>query len=141
MSGAPLEPAREDLDLILFQVGDVRLGAQADQVLSALPVEATGAKNVLWLHDLVGMPDGPVHRHPVALELRNGSVRIGVDHLESLVRKPLSELRPLPSLIEAKALERGFWAALPEDTGMVLLVDLYRLLQSRPDTPSDTSPS
>lgn len=124
-------PSREDVDLVLFQVGGVRFGAQAAEVLSAVPLGTPGTENVLWFHDALGMPEVVPYRDPVALELRGATHRIVVDGLENLVRRPLSDFRPLPTLIEAKVMAKGVWAALPDDSRMVLLVDLHRLVHAR----------
>ncbi len=133
-------PSREDVDLVLFQVGGVRFGAQAAEVLSALPVEAAGTADLLWLHDSLGLRKDIAYRDPVALELRGETTRVVVDGLENLVRRPLSTFRPLPALIQTKALENGFWAALPDESGMVLLVDFHRLVHARPAALPDVDP-
>lgn len=140
MSQRRAEPSQEDVDLVLFQVGGVRFGAQAGEVLSALPVGADETENLLWFHESVGLPLSVAYRDPVALELRHTTPRLVVDGLENLVRRPLSDFRPLPALIESKAMEKGFWAALPEESGMVLLVDLHRLVQAWPVAPRDADP-
>lgn len=139
MNPAPEAPVESDLDLILFRVGGVRYGADAAQVVSATALRGKEPADARWFHDAMGYPDAEVsYANPVVLSLRTVSTALIIDGLEDLVRVPISDMRPLPTLLEPMAHGRGVWAVATWNKSLILLVDLLRVAAPSCGAPSGT---
>lgn len=131
MRQAPGEPCEADLDLILFRVGGVRYGADAGEVGAAMALGGAAPEGLRWFHESMAYPGGPVdYRRPMVLALRGDTAQVVVDDLEDIVRIPIAELLPFPSLIEPAVRGKGLWAIARRGRELILLVDLHRLLAS-----------
>ncbi|NMC75154.1 MAG: hypothetical protein GYA56_12495 [Geobacteraceae bacterium] len=122
------------LRLLIFRCGGLRFGADADQVTALGPWDPDNPPpHAVPFHHAVGVETGEAIRTPETCTVnREGEVcTFIIQSPDDLVSVALGHVRPLPSLVEPRALERGIWAAIPGDGGILLLVDLHRLATKR----------
>jgi chemotaxis signal transduction protein len=124
MSAGPGKACAEDLELVLFRVGGLRYGVDARQVACIEDNPLSARDGLRWFHEILGLPGGAVtYLNPVVLTLHGWSTGIIVDGLEDIVRIPLSDLSPFPSLTESAARAKGLWAVAKRDEQLILLLD------------------
>jgi hypothetical protein len=128
MSGRAEGACAAHLDLVLFQVGGVRYGTDADLLASIEVLQERVEDDLRWCHEVLGFPASrSTYMNPVVLTLRGLNTRIVVDGLEDIIRIPLSMLSPFPPLTESMARARGLWAVAKGDGHLILLVDFHLL--------------
>ena len=109
----------EQIDLVIFEVGGVRYGADLGQVRRIDLDEPT---------ETVGQPLGkPTTGHrALVFEIGQGHERrLAVDQVHGVSRVPLGSLRRMPPAVKAAAFSIGAW--LDGDV-TVLLVDLHAMV-------------
>lgn len=123
-------PGELRLTLLLFSVGGVSFAVDADQIESMRDYGAGDTDDLLWFHDLLGFGDREVcYRTPTVLSLKSADPhrrQVVIDAMEDIAEYGMEVLAPLPALLEPFGAARGIWGVLKRDTGLTILVDLYR---------------
>ena len=126
-------PAAGLLNLLLFTVGGVRFGCDAEQAEAMAAYGGEAADDLRWFHELLGYGDREVrYGAPSVVTIRSpGSrgLRVIVDLCEDLVEVPSADISPLPPLLEPLLLRQGIWGVAQWDGRLVLLVDFLRFLK------------
>jgi hypothetical protein len=128
------DPAETALNLLLFTVGGVAFGCDADQAASIAACREEQASDLFWFHEELGFRGAPVsYREPTTVTVRTGgqSYRVIIDALDEIVEFGRSDLQPLPALLEPFALRKGIWAVVRRKDKLVLLVDFLLLLRNK----------
>ena len=124
------------LNLLLFSVGGVCFGIEAEQVEEMAASSAEEGNDLLWFHDVLNYgSDSITYSSPTILTIRTGgssAYRVIIDSMENIAEFSQNDIRPFPALLEPFALRMGMWGILLLNTRMVLLVDFQRLLQKAP---------
>jgi hypothetical protein len=130
-SGEKGSVAETELRLLVFSVGGIRFAADADQVVSLQQCDlASLPEHARFFHEVVGFADRAVeYLCPEICTVTSGDgiCRLVIESPEDIISVPLEVLRPLPSLIEPFAVQRGIWAGIPETNRVLLAIDLCRL--------------
>lgn len=127
-------PGVPPLRLLVFTSGGLRFGADADQVAALGPWDPDDPHpHAVPFHRAVGLGNAEEFRNPETCTVsRGGEVcTLIIESPDDLVSVETRIVRPLPLLVEPFALERGVWAAIPGEEGILLLVDLHRLATNR----------
>lgn len=123
------------LNLLLFSVGGVSFGVDAEQVEGTLAWQGEGADNPAWFHREMGYAgDTVAYRAPSVLKIRTGDAgeyRVIIDQMEDVAGIVAADIRPFPPLVEPFALRKGMWGIVVKDDRIILLVDFQRLLRER----------
>lgn len=125
MTGVP-----EQISLLLFRVGEVPFGVDAEQVLATEPYRPEEGEELRRLDRELGFAPSQVFRAPTVITVgaRGGTIsRIVVDALEEIAEFPLDDFRPFPPLLEPHCLRRGMWGVLRRGGALVLLIDFTAL--------------
>ena len=110
-----MAPAAENVDLVLFELGGVRYGADLSQVVR---LDFFDAKTS------VGAPLGSARAGNKALVIDAGDGRdwcLAIDTLHGVRSVPVEQLRRLPQVARGGAISIGAWL---DGDQAVLLVDL-----------------
>lgn len=122
----PLKCTR--LNLLLFSVGGVYFGVDADQVGAVTAYQGGMQENTLWFHDVMGYGNQTVeYKCPVVITIKTAPYQMIIDSMEDIAEFSVNEFRLLPRLVESFALKRGIWGVLLRHKRMTLLLDLMRL--------------
>ncbi|MEO5340710.1 MAG: hypothetical protein H7837_09370 [Magnetococcus sp. MYC-9] len=128
-------PHRE-LSLLMFQILGTRLGIETGQIACARPLQAPPevGDGLCYFHERVAfhgvVPDyrSPVILHPAAhLERRGGLI---VDQLETIRSVERRAIFRLPRRLAFDGIN-PYWGVARLEEGLLLLVDLARLLHAR----------
>lgn len=134
VAGAVAEPGHAALNLLLFSVGGVRFGCDAEQLTGFAAWEGEEGGDLFRFHEELGFGRPVAYRSPTALSVGTGgkgSYRVLIDQLEEIAEFSIQKLRPLPPLLEPLALRKGIWGVLPLEAQLVLLVDFQLLLKKK----------
>jgi chemotaxis signal transduction protein len=119
------------LNLLLFSVGGVSFGIEADQAESIAAYTAEALSDLFWFHDVVDYGYDTInYLSPTIITVKTGDFftrRVIIDAMEDIAEFSLNDIRPFPPLIEPFALRKGMWGILARNGNMVLLVDFKRL--------------
>jgi chemotaxis signal transduction protein len=132
------------LNIIVFSVGDVVFGIDADHVAEIASYNGEDADDLLWVHkELVygGMEVSYVS--PTVLSIMTESeklYRLVIDNMKDISECSMADVRPFPALLEPFSLPYGLWGILSVQGTMILLLDCHLLLKqkiniSKIDTP------
>lgn len=123
------------LNLLLFSVGGVHFGVDADQVEGTYSCEGEDPADLLWFHkELDYGDDAVVYGAPTILGIRTGdsdAYRVVIDMMEDVTGMVSNDIHPFPLLMEPFALRKGIWGIVVRGDRMILLVDFVRLLRER----------
>lgn len=123
------------LNLLLFSVGGVSFGVDAEQVEGTFSWQGDEEGNVVWFHRELGYAGEEIaYRAPSVLKIRTGGTRdyrVIIDMMEDVARIVTSDIHPFPPLVEPFALRRGMWGIVVKGDRMILLVDFKRLLREQ----------
>lgn len=124
------------LNLLLFTVGGIRFGCDADQATGTAPFNGEDASDLCWFHEEVGFAAKPVTYHaPTIVSIRTGArqpYRVVIDALDEIAEFGREDIRLFPALLEPYAMQKGIWGILPRARHLVLLVDFQLLLKHKP---------
>jgi len=118
------------LEILLFRVGGVCFGVEADQVERVDSCGEGAQEGSFWFHDLVDFGEWPVvYRAPTLLLVKIAGEAVGVviDAVRDIAEFGLDAIRPFPPLVEPFVLPKGMWGVLQLDEEIVPLLDFQRL--------------
>lgn len=123
--------ATGQIGLLLFTLGGVRFGVDAEQVLATAPYHGERGEEIPFLHERIGFgAASPRYLVPTVIAFgarQGGRRRVVIDGIEEIAWFHLDDLRPFPAVIEPLALRRGMWGVAPRPRGVILLLDLLIL--------------
>jgi hypothetical protein len=126
-------PGGTSLNLLLFSVGGVCFGTEADQIENMAACNGEENDDLLRFHDLLNYGyDSITYSSPAIITIRTGGVskyRVIIDSMEDIAEFSQNDIRPFPALLEPLALRSGMWGILHRNESMVLLVDFLRLIK------------
>lgn len=135
MSGLEGTRTPTGLHLLLFSVGGVGFGVDAEQVEGTAAWEGDEAEDLVWFHRELGYGIEKVaYRMPSVLTIRTGDgrgYRVVIDQMEDVAAITSGDIHPFPPLVEPFALRRGMWGIVVNGDRMILLVDFARLLREQ----------
>lgn len=120
----------EALNLLLFSVGGVFFGVDADQVAEISAYRNGTDKDLFWFHEEMDYKKKTVeYRLPTIITIRTevDPYRVVIDSMEDIAEFNPKEISLLPTLLEPFALQRGIWGVLLRNDRMILLLDFLRL--------------
>lgn len=123
------------LNLLLFSVGGISFGVDAEQVEGTLAWQGEGSDDPVWFHREMGYAGETItYRAPSVLMIRSGDARdyrVIIDQMEDVAGVAAADIRPFPPLVEPFALRKGMWGIVVKGDRMILLVDFQRLLREQ----------
>lgn len=123
------------LNLLLFSVGGVSFGVDAEQVEGTFSFQGDGDGDLFWFHrELEYGDDTVIYDAPAILSIRTGdssSYRVIIDKMEDVIGIVAADILPFPILVEPFALRKGIWGIMVKDDRLILLVDFKRLLREQ----------
>ena len=123
------------VNLLLFSVGGVHFGIDAEQVAGIAVYDGDQAEDLFWFHEELEYEDAAAtYASPTVVTIRTGGVqsyRVIIDSMEDIAEFSQDDIRLFPALLEPFAIRRGLWGILPRNGFMVLLVDFQRLLRNK----------
>ncbi len=124
----------EEIQLLIFNVMGIWFGIDSEQVLSIYELEqAKEQADVVWFHEIISFKKNNVeYSSPkvVLFEDKGRLIEIVIDQLENIMPIKVDDIRLMPQLFEALEGSMPVWAVALRDEKIVLLVDLYKLLES-----------
>ena len=127
------------LNLLLFSVGGVSFGVDADQVAGISEYRGDDGEDLLWFHEELDYGGSVVSYHsPTVITIRSEAevpYRVIIDSMEDITEFRQDEITVFPALLEPFVLRSGMWGILPRPGKMVLLLDFQLLLKGRPSRP------
>lgn len=125
-------PAGRVLNLLLFSVGGVGYGCDAEEAETMAAYGGERADDLRWFHEELGYGDREVtYGAPWVVTIRTGDsrgLRVIIDMAHDLVEIAAADICPLPPLMEPFLLPKGIWGVFQRDGRMILLVDFRRFL-------------
>ena len=123
------------INLLLFSVGGVHFGIDAEQVAGIGAYDGDQAEDLFWFHEELEYGDAAVsYASPTIVTIRTGGVqsyRVIIDSMEDIAEFSQDDIRLFPELLEPFAMRRGLWGILPVKGIMVLLLDFQRFLKQK----------
>jgi hypothetical protein len=127
--------AGTSLNLLLFSVGGVHFGIDAEQALGTAADEGEEADDLFWFHEELGFGNGAIkYLSPTVITVRAGGkrqYRVVIDAMEDVTEFDINAIRPFPIILEPFVLRKGMWGVLPRDGRMTMLLDFTRLFKDR----------
>ncbi len=129
------EDIPENIDCLIFSIMNVRFGADMTQISAICDPDDmrryTGI-NLYRLDRMLAFPpvSGEIYRSPRILVIKGEGTQAGimVDEPEDILPVSLNIIRPFPLLMHCLRPDNPVWAAALTKTGIILLLDFYRLL-------------
>ena len=116
------------LNLLLFSVGGVFFGVDADQVGAVTAYQGGMQENMQWFHDVMGYGNQTVvYKCPTVITIKTAPYQMIIDSMEDIAEFSVNEIHLLPRLLESFAIKRGIWGVILRDKRITLLLDLMRL--------------
>jgi chemotaxis signal transduction protein len=129
------------LNLLLFSVGGVCFGCDADQVADIAAFNDADSGGLVWFHEIVGYGGRAVtYQSPTIITIRTGNAspfRVIIDSMEEITEFNQADINVFPELMEPFALRMGMWGVLPRHNALVLLIDFQRLLREKDKNPNN----
>lgn len=126
------------LNLLLFSVGGVHFGMDAELAAAITEYRGEEADDLFWFHEEIGFGGVmPVYSAPTIVTIRGEgslSYRVIIDKMEDIAEISSVDIQPFPLLVESLALHKGMWGVTVREGRMVLLIDLTRLLRHKSGT-------
>ena len=123
------------INLLLFSVGGVHFGIDAEQVAGIGGYDGDQAEDLFWFHEELEYGDAVVtYASPTVVTIRTGdghSYRVIIDSMEDIAEFSQDDIRLFPELLEPFAMRRGLWGILPVNGIMVLLLDFQLFLKQK----------
>ena len=125
----------DSLNLILFSVGEVLFGIDADHVSEITAFNGQKSDDLFWFHEEMCYGDKTVIYHsPTIVTIRTEEglpYRVIIDSLESISECSPDDISPFPALLEPFVLRSGIWGILSQNGRTILLVDFKRFLRQK----------
>lgn len=125
-------PEGYSLNLLLFSIGGVSFGIDAEQVEAIGEFNTDNVVDYTWSHELVNFGDNqPEYNSPTILFIKSplqSSCQIVIDCMEDVTEYSVNAICPFPSLIEPYLLSIGMWGMLQRGGKIVLLLDLMQMI-------------
>ena len=99
-----MTPSDRRVQLVLFRLGQARIGVLASQIET-------------------------LREHGRNIEARVAGTWIVLEDLDELLEVPLEAIRPFPALVEPFSLRSGLWGILAHRGQFVFLADLQQMLK------------
>lgn len=135
------ETIASGLSLLLFSVGGVFFGIDADQIAEISAYKGEQAEDLFWFHEEIGYGDKTVtYNTPTIVTVGAGndsSYRLVIDSMEDITEFGNNEIRLLPALLESLALRKGVWGVLPRAGKIILLLDIKILIREKKQRSTD----
>jgi len=123
------------LNLLLFSVGGISFGIDADQVAEIAAYEGEKSEDLFWFHEEVDYGGRTVgYCSPTVVTIRSGydfTYRVIIDCMEDIAEFSHSDIALFPALLEPFSLKKGMWGILSRQGKMTLLLDFERLLKEK----------
>lgn len=123
------------LNLLLFSVGGVHFGMDAELAAAITEYGGEQAEDLFWFHQVLGYgSDTIVYHSPAVVAIRtedSRSFRVIIDMMEDLAEVSMLDIRPFPPLMEPIVLPKGMWGILAREGRIILLVDFQQLLRHK----------
>jgi chemotaxis signal transduction protein len=123
------------LNLLLFSVGGISFGIDADQVAEIAAYEGETSEDLFWFHEEVDYGGRTVgYCSPTVVTIRSGNdftYRVIIDCMEDIAEFSHSDIALFPALLEPFSLKKGMWGILSRQGKMTLLLDFERLLKEK----------
>ncbi len=116
------------LNLLLFSVGGVYFGVDADQVDAMTAYQGEMQENTPWFHEVMGYGNQTVtYKCPTVITVKTADYQMIIDSMEDIAEFSADDIRLLPPIVESFAVKRGIWGVLLRRKRMTLLLDLMCL--------------
>jgi len=122
------------LDLLLFSVGGVHFGVDAEQVEGTFSFTGESDDLFRFHREMAYGDDAVTYAEPVVIGIKTGDsqeYRVIIDMMEDVAGIVADDIHPFPPLVEPFALRKGMWGIVVKGDRMILLVDFLRLLKER----------
>ena len=130
------------INLLLFSVGEVFFGIDADQVTEIAAYTGEKGEDLFWFHEEMGYGNEKLSYHsPTVITIRVNGIspyQVIIDAMEDVAEFNSNDIRIFPALLEPFSLLKGMWGIPPWRGNMVLLVDFQRLGRKRALKPEQT---
>jgi chemotaxis signal transduction protein len=127
--------AEATLKLLLFSVGGVRFGCDAEQAEKVATYGGQAADDLFWFHQELGYGGvSVVYRAPSIVTVRTEdarSYRVIIDMMEEFIEVTADDICPFPRFMEPFFLRKGMWGVVQRGGGMILLLDFQRFLRDK----------
>lgn len=125
----------DTLNLLVFSVGGVSFGIDADQVATISAYKSEGTANLVWFHKELDYGDKAVSYYsPTVVTIRSEAAlpyQVVIDSMEDIIEYNQNEIHCFPKMLEQFALRKGIWGILLKNEKMVLLLDFMLLLREK----------
>ncbi|MDD2272389.1 MAG: hypothetical protein PHP95_09615 [Desulfuromonadaceae bacterium] len=126
------------LNLLLFSVGGVHFGMDAEQAAAITGYHGEEAEDLFWFHEEIGFGGATLaYSAPTIVTIRGEdslSYRVIIDKMEDIAEISSVDIQSFPLLVESLALRKGMWGVTVREGRMVLLIDFTRLLRHKSGT-------
>lgn len=123
------------ISLLLFSVGGVRFGCDADQAAGVTAGEAQEGDELILFHEELAGGAWQVNYHdPTIVTIKSDHprpYRVMIDAMNEIASFSRYDIRLFPVLLEPFVVRRGIWGILPHKGALVLLVDFQLLLHNK----------
>jgi len=132
MEGGCCSVCPEELTLLVFTVGGVRMAVDTTQVdgMSHPDDVEIQVGETRGFHQIISFRGPVCYKAPWVLKVKDEAMPYGImiDQPEEIVPVNLDALQPLPHLIGAGGGSKAIWGAMVRADGTILLlVDLFKL--------------
>jgi len=128
----------KEIQLLIFNIMGIRIGVDMEQVFEMIELGQVEGENfeIFHFYEKVPFDVDPYRFHynsPKVLLVKDEETVTGVviDQPDDFIRVKIELIQPLPLLLEATIRPRVIWGVTLVEGQIVLLVDLYRLLDCK----------
>ncbi|GER93266.1 hypothetical protein A45J_1002 [hot springs metagenome] len=118
------------LSILVFTVSGVKMGIDTEQIIEMLDMQIAqeSSANIKKLDEIIPFGKRAVSFiRPKAIRLKASEMPlIIIEDPEDILDVNIADIRPMPFIIKMLG-SRAVWGAVLTDSGIILLVDFYRL--------------
>jgi chemotaxis signal transduction protein len=125
----------EELQILTFNIGGVGMAVDTSQVDRMMDIEDAihMQSKFEWIDDKILFHGKVAFTSPTVLWIKDEKIPFGIviDKPGDIVSVPFDSLRPLPALLSGSKCPGAIWGAVLMNDNVILLVDFYKLRDTK----------
>ncbi|SMC89358.1 hypothetical protein [Sporomusa malonica] len=116
---------QNELQLLVFSIGDTRYGIDIDQIAYLMNFDVAG--NAVGFEQLMAIGSSADCNYSKMLIIKQKTgTPILINEPDEVAIFSVHDIRRLPDILTKWAGNKGVWGLLPQERGVIILIDFYK---------------
>jgi len=116
---------QQEIQLLIFSLGNSRYGIDIDQVAYLMNVDAT--ESAISFEQLMAVGSLAECKYSKILVIKHRmGIPILIQEPDEVVTFSVWDICSLPEVLTVSAANKGVWGLLPQEQGIIILIDFYK---------------